>query len=416
MVRADRKVRAAAETPTIRVAAVLATLGGLTAVAPLATDMYVAAFPAMARQFGAPESMVQLSMTAFVVGLAVGQFLVGPISDSIGRRRPLLIGTAAFAIASFLSAVAPSAESLTVLRLVQGLAGAVGIVLGRAVVADLFEGPAVAKHFSTLTSISILGPVIAPAAGGLVLAISTWQTIFIILGVIGALLCLAVAIRVPESLPPERRNPHGVGKSFGTMLGLLRRPRLVGHVLTLSLGMLALFAYILQSAFIFQDQYGLSATQYSMVFTVNALGILVASLAVGRLASRVSLGTLLASGAGLSLVAGAVLGLLSWTGRDSFAATWVLLFVVVLGLGLALPSGTTLVLAEGRDAAGGASALLGGTQFIFAGLAAPALALAPTAGTGAMATVLVAAFLLMLICALVQRRSSGGVDAQEPTA
>lgn len=391
----------------IRVPALLATLGGLTAIAPLATDMYVAAFPAMATQFGAPEAAVQLTMTTFVVGLAVGQFLIGPVSDAIGRRRLLLIGIAAFAVTSFLAAFATSTALLAFLRAVQGLAGAVGIVLGRAVVADWFHGQSAAKHFSTLTSISVLGPVIAPVAGGLILTVSTWQAIFVVLGVIGALLFVAAVVWVPESLPRERRSSHGIASAFTAMLSLLRRRRLVSNILVLSLGMLALFAYILESTFIFQDQYGISAPQYSAVFAVNAIGILIASLLVGRLATRFPLRTLLGGGIILSILASMALLMLAWTGLESLPATWALLFCCVFGLGLALPSATTLALAEGHDSAGGTSALIGGTQFIFAGLATPALSGLPTPGTLAIATVLCGAFTPMGLSTLLHHSRQG---------
>src|SRR5205085_407407 len=185
-------------------------LGALSAFGPLSIDMYLPALPSLSRDFGTGASQVQLTLSACLLGLALGQAIAGPISDALGRRRPLLIGLAAYALASLLCAISPSVLVLTVLRFVQGFAGAPGIVIPRAVVRDLHSGVAAARFFSLLMLVNGLAPILAPLFGGLLLRFTSWRGVFFVLTVVGTLLLLAAATGLRETLPPDRRQSGGI--------------------------------------------------------------------------------------------------------------------------------------------------------------------------------------------------------------
>ena len=355
--------------------ALVAVLAALTAVAPLATDMYVPGFPAMGDTLGASSSAIQLTMTGFLAGLVVGQLLIGPVSDGLGRRKLLLGGTTGFALFSLLCALAPNAPLLTGARFLQGVAGAAGMVLARAVLTDLFHGPDLPRRFALLSQIMGVAPIAAPVLGGAVLSVSTWRAVFAVLTVMGVLLLPAVLKTVPESLPPERRHPGGVTTTFRAMAALLGRRTFMGYVLVVSFAAAALFAYISGSSFVFERLHGVSSTVYSLIFASNAVGSLLGGAAFARLAGRVTLNALLATGVGLILLGGLAQVLLVLAAGETLAGTWATLFVVTVGIGMVFPAGITLTQSLGRTGPGAASALLGGLQFLFGALASPLVGL-----------------------------------------
>ncbi|MFI6785954.1 multidrug effflux MFS transporter [Nonomuraea sp. NPDC050383] len=368
-------------------------LAGLTAVAPLAVDMYVPGFPGLARAFGAPASSVQLSLTAFLVGLAAGQLLLGPVSDAVGRRRVLLAGAALFTVLSLACAVSPSIEIFDAARLLQGVAGAAGMVVARAVLTDRFHGtPEAGRRFATLSAIVFMAPVAAPVLGGAILGIGSWRLVFTALAGFGVLLIAGLLAWVPESLPAARRRSGGVSGVVKAIAMLAGQPALVGYVLASSFTGAALFTYIAGSTFVFQDVYGLSASRYSLVFAANALGMLASSVLFGRLSARVRAGTLFVAGLAVSGTGTAALVASLATTGGSFAATWACLFVTVAGLGTALPATTTIVQSLGHDAPGAASGLLGGSQFILGAAASPLSGLLGNGRTVSMAVIMLAAF------------------------
>jgi DHA1 family bicyclomycin/chloramphenicol resistance-like MFS transporter len=377
--------------PPKRVAALIAVLGALTAVAPLSTDMYVPGFPEMGSSLRASASAVQLSMTAFLAGAVLGQILIGPLSDGLGRRRLLIPGTAAFAALSFLCAVAPNVQVLIGARFLEGVAGAAGMVLARAVITDWFHGADIPRYFSMLSMVLGIAPVAAPVVGGAILSVSTWRATFFVLTAAGVLLLLAVLAKVPESLPPARRRAVGLGSTFRAMGRLLGRRTFVGHVLTLGFGTAALFTYISGSSFVFENIYGVSATQYSLIFAVNALGMLLAGGTFGVLARRMRMNTLLTLG--VSVAAAGVIGqvLLIATVGSSLAGTWCCLFVALAGIGMVFPASMSLGQTLGRHAPGTASALLGGTQFLLGALASPLVGLFGTSSATPMAAIMLGA-------------------------
>ena len=225
-------------------------IGALSAFAPLSIDMYLPGLPAIATELGASPAEVQLTLTACLIGLALGQLVSGPLSDTYGRRRPLLVGLALYTVASLLCAAAPTVWTLVAARLLQGLGGAAGIVIARAVVRDHYSGSAAARFFALTMLVNGLAPILAPIIGGQLLLITTWQGIFLVLAGIGAILFLVAALRLAESLPPERRRSGRLGDVARSYRGLLGDRGFMSYVLASALAFAAMFAYISASPFV----------------------------------------------------------------------------------------------------------------------------------------------------------------------
>src|SRR5579885_3323186 len=219
-------------------------LGSLSAFGPLSIDMYLPSLPALSRDLNASASAAQLTLSACLLGLAFGQVIAGPLSDTLGRRRPLLIGLIAYTVASLLCVVAPSVYILIALRLVQGMAGAAGIVIARAIVRDMFSGVDVARFFSILMLVSGIAPIAAPLVGGLLLRFTSWRGVFVVLAVLVTLMLLAVITGLRETLPVERRQSGKLHYTLATFRRLLLDRLFVGYALSCGLAFAAMFAYI----------------------------------------------------------------------------------------------------------------------------------------------------------------------------
>ncbi|MEU5401745.1 Bcr/CflA family multidrug efflux MFS transporter [Streptomyces sp. NPDC005963] len=379
-------------------------LGGLTALPPLSMDMYLPALPAVTDSLAAPASTVQLTLTACLAGMALGQLVVGPMSDKWGRRRPLLVGMLVYVLATAICAFAPSAELLIAFRLLQGLAGAAGIVIARAVVRDLYDGVEMARFFSTLMLVSGAAPIVAPVIGSQVLRFTDWRGIFVVLTAVGVLLTAVVLKWLPETLPPERRHNGGVGQALRTMRGLLADRVFAGYMLTGGLAFAVLFAYISASPFVVQEIYGASAQTFSLLFGLNAVGLIVLGQINGRLlVGRVSLDKALMSGlAVITLAAVALLLLTSGVfGEVGLFAVSAGLFVLMAAMGLVLPNTNALALSRTPHAAGSASALLGTCSFLVGAVASPLVGIAGEATAVPMAVVQLVCALAALGCFLV---------------
>lgn len=366
-------------------------LGGLSAVGPLSLDMYLPGLPALGSDLSASASATQLSLTACLAGLALGQLVAGPLSDRIGRRKPVLLGSALFAAASLACVFAPSIGVLIALRFLQGIGGAAGIVIGRAVVRDLYSGDAAAKLFSSLMLVGGVAPILAPVWGAQVLAFTTWQGVFVVLAIIGTLLLLAAALALPESLAPGPR-------AQSDLRGLLRDGRFVALTLTSGLMMAAMFAYIAGSPFVLQTIHGLSEQAYSLVFAVNGVGILGASFASRRLIGRARPAQLLHAGVAMG-GAGAALVLFAVLADAPVGVLLVALFLVVSSIGLVSPNATALALADHPRNAGAASALLGTSQFLLGAAAAPLVGLAGEHNALPMAVTIAVLVAIAAVCA-----------------
>ncbi|MFE5854138.1 Bcr/CflA family multidrug efflux MFS transporter [Streptomyces sp. NPDC056500] len=379
-------------------------LGGLTALPPLSMDMYLPALPAVTDSLSAPASTVQLTLTACLAGMALGQLVVGPMSDKWGRRRPLLIGMLVYILATAICAFAPSAELLIAFRLLQGLAGAAGIVIARAVVRDLYDGVEMARFFSTLMLVSGVAPIIAPVIGSQVLRFTDWRGIFVVLTAVGVLLTVVVLKWLPETLAPERRHNGGVGQALRTMRGLLADRVFAGYMLTGGLAFAVLFAYISASPFVVQEIYGASPQTFSLLFGLNSIGLIVLGQINGRLlVGRVSLDKALASGLAVIVLAAVALLLLTSGvfGEVGLFAVSAGLFVLMAAMGLVMPNTNALALSRTPHAAGSASALLGTCSFLIGAVASPLVGIAGEATAVPMAVVQLACALAAVACFLL---------------
>lgn len=358
-----------------RRARLVVVLGALSAFGPLSLDMYLPALPALTRELDTVASATQLTLSACLLGLATGQLVAGPISDAVGRRRPLLVGVAAYAVASLLCAAAPTISALVALRFVQGLAGGAGVVIARAIVRDLYSGNAAARFFSTLMLVTGLAPILAPVVGAQLLRVTDWRGIFVVLALIGIALFVAAATGVRETVIPEHRQPMGVRATTSTFHRLLTDRSFLRYALPAGLASASLFTYIAGSSFVLQDIYGLSPQEFSLVFGGNALGFVIAGQINGRLVGRVALQRLLTGG--LIAIAIGGLALLAAVIFDA-GLTGVLpaLLTVMASFGFILPNTTALALAAHPRTAGTASALLGVLQFSLGAAAAPFVGIA----------------------------------------
>ncbi|HEY5820864.1 MAG TPA: multidrug effflux MFS transporter [Propionibacteriaceae bacterium] len=364
----------AASTPAPRKRTIVA-LGLMSTFGPLSLDLYLPALPELADELQATTSAAQLSITTCLVGLAVGQLIAGPLSDRFGRRRPLVVGLVAYLLASLACAFAPSIGVLLVLRLVQGLAGAAGLVIARAVARDLYEGKLLLVFFSRLILISGLAPVVAPVLGGQLSRIMSWRGIFGVLAGFGLVLLLIGVFGLRETLPPERRTTGGLPATLRGFSVLIKDRLFVGSALSAGLAGASMFAYIAGATFVLQRIYGLSPQGFSLVFGANSLGIMAASQIGSRLARRSSALRVLALGLLVNLV-GAVGLLVSVLLGLDLPFLIGSLFVMVSALGLVFPTATTLAMSDYPDQAGAASSLLGLGQFTAGAVAAPLVGIA----------------------------------------
>ncbi|MGA5194767.1 multidrug effflux MFS transporter [Streptomyces exfoliatus] len=378
-------------------------LGGLTALPPLSMDMYLPALPEVTGALHAPAATIQLTLTACLAGMALGQLVVGPMSDKWGRRRPLLIGMIVYVVATAFCALAPTAGLLIGFRLLQGLAGAAGIVIARAVVRDLYDGVEMARFFSTLMLISGVAPIIAPLIGGQIMRLTDWRGVFHVLTLIGVLLTVVVWRFLGETLPPERRHEGGVGEALRTMKGLLADRVFTGYMLTGGLAFAALFAYISASPFVVQEIYGASPQTFSLLFGINSIGLVAVGQINGKLLiGRVSLDKALGWGLGIILLAALALllmtsGVFGEVGLVPVAAG---LFVLMSAMGLAMPNTNAQALMRTPHAAGSASALLGTTSFLVGAVASPLVGIAGEHTAVPMAVVQLTCAVLAVTCFL----------------
>ncbi|MER6496585.1 MULTISPECIES: multidrug effflux MFS transporter [Streptomyces] len=358
-------------------------LGSLTALGPLTIDLYLPALPRVSADLHVSQAVTQLTLTAFMAGIALGQLVIGPLSDTLGRRRPLLTGLSVYVVAGALCALAPDPEVLIGMRLVQGLAGAAGIVIARAVVRDLYDGLGAARLLSSLMLVSGTAPILAPVLGAQLLRLTSWRGVFVALTLLGLAVLAATATLLTETLPPQERRHGGLPATLRTMRDLVRDRPFTGYLLTGGLGFAALFAYIAGSSFTLQEVYGASPQTYSLLFGLNSLGM----VATGQLNGKFLLGRypshrVLAVGLAVLGAAGAALVLLVTATHAGLPWIAAALFLTACPVGMILPTTTALSLQRAPLAAGSASALLGTTQFLMGALA-PALA-----GLGGQSTAL----------------------------
>jgi MFS transporter, DHA1 family, multidrug resistance protein len=350
-------------------------LAALSAFGPLSLDMYLPGLPPMTRNLHTTASAAQLTITACMIGLGVGQVIAGPLSDARGRRGPLLAGIIGYTASSVACAVSPTVGVLVVMRLAQGMAGSVGIVIARAIVRDLSGGTVAARLFGVLMGITGVVPVLAPLIGGQVLLVTSWRGVFIVLAAIGVPLVVATAVMLPETLPVHQRHAGGLRVVLGRFGALIRDRRYMPYAVAFSLSFAAMFGYIAGSSYVLENVFGISPQLFSVIFAVNSGGLITLSLLGSRAVGRRGSGWLLRRG----LVGTAVASVAALVVTVAHAGLWPLLvcfFVLLCANGLVLPNGTASAMASQTGSLGAASALLGLGQFGAGALVAPLVGVA----------------------------------------
>jgi DHA1 family bicyclomycin/chloramphenicol resistance-like MFS transporter len=381
---------------------VVLLLGSLIALGPLSIDLYLPALPELTDDLSASPSSVQLTLTGILVGLGLGQLVIGPLTDVYGRRRPLLAGIAVSVASSLLCAVAPTIVVLDVLRVLQGFGAAAASVVAMAVVRDLFTGRAAAAVISRLVMVMGLAPVLAPSLGSAVLEVGSWRTVFVVLAGLGVLLGALAALALKETLPAERRAAPGLRATMRGYGELLRDPSLVGFMLVASLTMAAVFAYVSGASFVLQDGFGLDGRTFGLLFGIGAVGLIVSSQVNVVLLRTFTPGAILSSALTAASFAGLVLLFCAVTGTGGLLGIMVPIWVVLAMVALCGPNATALALADHGERAGSAAALLGAGQFAVGAIIAPLTGLGEAGSAVPMAatiagSLLAAAVLVRLV-------------------
>jgi DHA1 family bicyclomycin/chloramphenicol resistance-like MFS transporter len=389
----------------------------LTVFGPISMDLYLPALPALTVEMGAATSVAQLTVTACLIGLAAGQLIAGPISDRYGRRGVLLIGIVAYIIISALCALSPSIELLILARVVQGLAGGVGIVIATAAGRDIFTGSRLIRFYGSLTVVGGFAAIVGPLLGGLLNTFLDWRGLFAFLAVIGIVILVLTLLLFGETLPADRRTRGGFGQTLRDYRTLLSDRTFLGAVLNQGFLFAALFAYLAGSTYVLQDIYGLSPQWYAAAFGLNSAGHMVSGYLAGRAAERWSiLGTL---AVGVAVTALGALGMLA-AGLTPMPL-WVVivsLFALSSGVAVTAPPATTLAMSDYPQMAGTASSLLGMVRFGFGGIAAPFVGVAGALSILPLGVVTVVCVLLAAAASLIlirRRESVALTDAAAPS-
>ena len=338
-------------------------LGALTAFSSMSIDMYLPAFPQIARDLGVPLGTVQLSVSAFLFGSAAGQLFYGPLADRWGRRIPLLAGLTLYVASTVGCACVRTGEGLLFWRVVMAVGGGAGMVISRAVVRDLYDTAEAARMFSLLMLVMGAAPILAPVAGGQLLLITGWRGIFGSLGVFGLLSLCAAAAFLPESLPPERRSRRGFAEMTAVYGHLLRNRRYLRYAIALGCVAGVNFSYIAGAPFLFIELHGISPQHFGLFFGANAFGLIGASQVNRRLLRRFSAERILNRAFAVNAAAALLLTVAGITGIGGFPLQVILIFICICTTGLLYPNVTALAMAPFEKAAGSASALLGTIQY-----------------------------------------------------
>lgn len=377
-------------------AAILCLLGALSAFAPLSMDMYLPSTPVIAAGLHASQPAVQLTMSGCLAGLALGQLLAGPLSDGWGRKRPLLAGLAAFTLLSAACVVAPSIGVLIALRVLQGAAGAAGVVLSLAMARDLYSGPKLTSALGTLTLVFGLAPVLAPVIGGQILRFTSWRGVFGVLAAIGLALA-AASLFLPETLPPSRRTPPRLRRLLAASRTLFTDRQYCGNALAVGFGTGALMTYVSSVPFIIEDTYHESPQVFSLLFTVNALGLTAAAQIGTRLSRPVGAARITRTALALMVTSGAAfcaLAVIGHPARPALTILFVPLFGFVAAFGMMRPNATALALEHHQSKAGTASAYMGSLQFAIGAV------VAPLAGLSGQGTLIMTGIVIGALCVL----------------
>ena len=350
-------------------------LGALTSLIPFTIDMYLPSFPTLAGVFETNASTIQLSLTACLLGLALGQLVAGALSDMHGRRKPLVISLLVYVAASAACIFAPNIYLFILLRFLQGFAASAGLVISRAIVRDVSSGAELTRLFALLMVVNNLVPLLAPSVGSGVLLFADWRGIFLALTILGLILLLITTFRLTESLPPEKRVPSNLKSTFSNFAGILKDKQFTGYALAQGFLIGGVFAYVSGTPFIYQNIYGVSPQVFSLLFGMNGIGLIIGSYAVGRFTHILSEKKFLEIALYAATIAGAVL-LAVVIGHGPLWAVVVPIFFFVTSIGVVGTASFTLAMESQSHVAGSASALLGLLPFVLGALSAPLVGIA----------------------------------------
>ena len=344
-------------------------LGMLTAITPLATDLYLPALPIMPGELNTTASNIQMTIGVMTFGVALGQLFGGPISDTMGRKLPLIVGNLLCVISSIICAFAPSIEILLLGRFLQGLTGSVGVVIAKAIARDFASGQELTKLFALLMMVNGLAPVLAPLIGGQLLLFTTWRVIFVILAVFSAIL-LVGSLLFRESLPKEKRITGGVGVAVKNYITLIKDKPFLGQTLIQLFAFGGFFAYISGSSFVYQNIFNLSAQEFSYLFGINSCGIVLASAISSRVSNVITAKQLLTFSL-WQLTIGSLLFLIAMIFEWSLIPVTTILFFTVCTVSLFGSASFSMAMTNYGKMAGSASAILGFASMFAAGIVSP---------------------------------------------
>lgn len=350
-------------------------LGLFSTLGPFTIDMYLPAFPEIVLQLNSSASLVQFSLTACLLGLAIGQLVIGSLSDVHGRRKPLLFSMGLYVLSSLACALAPHIGLLIAFRFIQGFSAAAGIVISRAIARDLYSGKELTQFFSLLLLVGNLGPLIAPVTGSGVLRFTSWIGVFIALALLGVCLWMITKWRLPETLPAERRSPSNIGHQFRGYGQLLRDRSFLGYMLTQGIMVAGVFAYVSGTPFIYQNIYGVSPTTFALLFGSNGISLILGSQIVGRLAHRVEATFFVKLGLGLAFLSSTAVLAVAWVQGPLFLLV-LSLFCFVGSIGMTSTAAFPLAMEGQAQKAGSAAALLGVIPFLLGAAVAPLVGIA----------------------------------------
>ncbi len=342
---------------------------------PLTIDMYLPSFPTIVEAFDTTASFVQVSLTASLLGIGIGQLVLGPMSDVHGRRKPLLFALIVYIIASLLCVFSPSIGFFIAARFIQGFAASAGIVLSRAIVRDVYSGRELTKFFALLMLINNLVPILAPVLGGGILAFTEWTGIFSVLSVIGVVLFAVVMWRMDETLSEESRVPSSISTTLKNFLSLLKNREFMGYAMAQGFIMAGIFAYVAGTPFVYQNIYGVSPQIFSLLFGMNGIGLIIGAQTVGRLTGIVSEKQFLEVGLLLSITSGTAL-FIAVLLNGPLLSIVIPIFFFVTSIGVISTSSFSLAMESQGHIAGSASALIGLLPFILGAITAPLVGVA----------------------------------------
>ncbi|WNS81552.1 Bcr/CflA family multidrug efflux MFS transporter [Domibacillus sp. DTU_2020_1001157_1_SI_ALB_TIR_016] len=371
----EKEVDKLEKTRTIKRTQMAILLGALGAMGPFTIDMYLPSFPTIADDYGTTASLVQISLTACLIGLALGQLVIGPMSDVRGRKKPLAFFLFLYFAASLFCAFAPSIYLFIAGRVVQGFSAAAGLVVSRAVVRDMYSGRELTKFFALLMLVNNLGPILAPIVGGGVLAFTDWSGVFLVLSAIGIGLMLVVTWKMDETLPVERRQPSNIAQTFKSFGSLVKNREFMGYALAQGFMVGGIFAYVSGTPFVYQNIYGASPQLFSLLFGMNGIGIMIGSQVVGRFSDTISEAKFLRFGLWMSAVSSIVLVIMVLIHGPLYSIV-IPIFFFVSSIGIIGTSAFSLAMETQGHIAGSASALLGLLPFALGSLTAPLVGIA----------------------------------------